>query len=86
MNLAAIEQLNPEKVEVEICLAEPPCLLQGIESEIDEMWSYVNKKDNQRWLWHAIDHATGKVLAYVFGTRNSGSLSTTKSITISFWH
>src|SRR5437870_13762770 len=22
-----------------------------------------------RWLWHAIDHATGAVLAYVFGRR-----------------
>lgn len=43
--------------------------LQEIESELDEMWSYVRKKDNQRWLWHAIDHATGKILAYVFGTR-----------------
>jgi insertion element IS1 protein InsB len=30
---------------------------------------YVAKKTNQRWLWHAIDHHTGKVLAYVFGRR-----------------
>ena len=33
------------------------------------MWSYVRHKGNQRWLWHAIDHATGKVLAYAFGDR-----------------
>jgi hypothetical protein len=33
------------------------------------MWSYVEKKDNPRWLWHAIDHHRGKVLAYVFGRR-----------------
>ena len=26
-------------------------------------------KSQQRWLWHAIDHHTGQVLAYVFGTR-----------------
>lgn len=38
-------------------------------AEIDEQWSYVGNKSNQRWLWHAIDHATGKVLAYVFGKR-----------------
>jgi len=31
------------------------------------MWSYVGSKDDPRWLWHAIDHASGKVLAYVFG-------------------
>jgi insertion element IS1 protein InsB len=29
----------------------------------------VRKKSNQRWLWHAIDHVTGNVLAYVFGKR-----------------
>ena len=33
------------------------------------MWSYVRRKSNPRWLWHAIDHHTGKVLAYVFGRR-----------------
>ena len=34
------------------------------EAEVDEMWSYVGRKENQRWLWHAIDHKIGKVLAY----------------------
>src|SRR5262249_29271232 len=37
--------------------------------EMDEMWSLVMRKKDQRWLWHAIDHATGAVLAYVFGRR-----------------
>ena len=39
------------------------------EAEADEMWSFVQRKKNQRWLWHAIDHHSGKVLAYVFGRR-----------------
>ena len=39
------------------------------ESELDEMWSFVGKKTNPRWLWHAIDRSTGQVLAYVFGRR-----------------
>jgi len=39
------------------------------ESELDEMWSYVSKKSNPRWLWHAIDRRSGQVLAYVFGRR-----------------
>lgn len=44
--------------------------IQKVESaELDEMWSYVGHKENQRWLWHAIDHTTGAVLAYVFGDR-----------------
>src|SRR5688500_1741500 len=33
------------------------------------MWAYVARKSNPRWLWHAIDHLTGQVLAYVFGRR-----------------
>jgi insertion element IS1 protein InsB len=36
---------------------------------MDEMWSFVGDKDTERWLWHAVDHGTGKVLAYVLGTR-----------------
>ena len=33
------------------------------------MWSFVSAKATARWLWHAIDHHTGRVLAYVIGTR-----------------
>jgi IS1 family transposase/transposase-like protein len=36
---------------------------------LDEMWSCVGTKATPRWLWHAIDHHTGRVLAYVVGTR-----------------
>ena len=52
-----------------ICLAQLPQKLDVVEYELDEMWSYVGNKDNPRWLWHAIDHSSGKVLAYVFGRR-----------------
>jgi insertion element IS1 protein InsB len=38
---------------------------QPLSSELDEMWSYVRSKAHPRWLWHAIDHHTGTVLAYV---------------------
>jgi IS1 family transposase len=38
-------------------------------ADVDDMWSFVGKKQEQRWLWHAIDHRTGEVLAYVFGRR-----------------
>ena len=33
------------------------------------MWSFVQNKDNQRWLWLAVDHSTRMVLAYTFGKR-----------------
>jgi insertion element IS1 protein InsB len=41
----------------------------GRAAEIDEMWSFVGAKASARWLWHALDHHTGTVLAYVVGTR-----------------
>jgi len=37
-------------------------------AEADEMWSYAQNKKNQVWLWHAIDHKTGDLLAYTFGS------------------
>jgi insertion element IS1 protein InsB len=40
------------------------------EAEVDDMWSFVQRKKEPRWLWHAIDHRGGQVLAYVFGRRN----------------
>lgn len=33
------------------------------------MQSFVAKKAFQRWLWHAIDHETGTILAFVLGAR-----------------
>ena len=39
------------------------------EAELDEQWSFVGKKSQQRWLWYAVDHATNTVIAYVFGRR-----------------
>jgi insertion element IS1 protein InsB len=64
-----LAQVHPEQVEVEICRDEELARRRGLKSELDEMWSYVGKKTNPRWLWHAIDHQSGKVLAYVFGRR-----------------
>ena len=52
--MSFLEQLNPEQIEVEIRLAEVPQNQDRLESELDEMWSYVAKKENQRWLWHAL--------------------------------
>jgi insertion element IS1 protein InsB len=39
------------------------------EAEVDEMWSFVGKKREPRWLWHAMDYRSGHVLAYVLGRR-----------------
>jgi insertion element IS1 protein InsB len=69
VNEPLLRVLYPENVEVEVCRAEELDRRRGLTSELDEMWSYVRCKANPRWLWHAIDHHTGQVLAYVFGRR-----------------
>jgi insertion element IS1 protein InsB len=33
------------------------------------MWSFVHNKDNQRWIWYAIDKEARAILAFVFGER-----------------
>jgi len=50
------------------------------EVEADEMWSFVQNKKNQRWLWHAIDHKSGKVLAYVLDTHSDSALKKLKAL------
>jgi len=69
VNHAVLASLNPQQVEVEICRADELDERRGLSSELDEMWSFVARKSNPRWMWHAIDHHTGKVLASVFGRR-----------------
>jgi insertion element IS1 protein InsB len=63
VNTALLRTLNPAEVAWNLERAGEA------EAEMDEMWSFVGNKGNPRWLWHAIDHHTGKVLAYVFGRR-----------------
>jgi insertion element IS1 protein InsB len=48
------------------------------------MWSFVGKKVNQRWLWHAIDRTSKKVLAYVFGTRKDEVFLQLKALLLPF--
>jgi insertion element IS1 protein InsB len=55
-------------------------LSETLEAEIDEMWSFVQNKGNQRWLWLAIDHNTRNVLAYTFGARKDVVFRELKSL------
>jgi len=64
-----LQVVKPEHITVEMCRSEALDYRRGLTSELDEMWSFVQSKANPRWLWHAIDHHTGTVLAYVFGRR-----------------
>jgi IS1 family transposase len=45
----------------------PPARLADV--EVDEMWSFVEKKRRQRWLWYAFSPKTKQVISYVRGRR-----------------
>jgi insertion element IS1 protein InsB len=35
---------------------------------MDEMWSFYHNKKRQIWLWQAVGHESGEVIAFWFGT------------------
>ena len=80
VNQGVLQHLHPEHVEVEIWRADELAQRRGLTSERDEMWSYVGKKAEPRWLWHAIDHHSGTVLAYIFGRRKDTVFLQLKSL------
>lgn len=41
--------------------------------ELDELWSFVLKKANKRWIWIALCRRTRQVVAYYIGSRNEES-------------
>jgi IS1 family transposase len=76
--------VNPEHISTVMCRSEELDRRRGLTSELDEMWSYVRCKANPRWLWHAIDHHTGKVLAYVFERRQDDVFPQLKALLAPF--
>ncbi len=50
MNLSVLKQLNSGAIAVNICLVRLDEAEPHKESELDEMWSFVGNKANQRWL------------------------------------
>lgn len=62
------------------------------EAELDEMWSFVQSKKQQRWLWHAYslregfanDHRSGQVLAYVLAPPVDTALTKLKQLLAPF--
>jgi len=41
--------------------------------ELDELWSFVSSKDNQRWVWIALCRRTRQVVAFFVGDRSEAS-------------
>ena len=57
---------------------------KGKEAELDEMWSFVGGKKQPWWLWEALDHKTGRIVAYTFGRRADRALLKLKALLAPF--
>lgn len=62
VNHAVLNDLNAADVHV--------LIPKVAAAAVDETWSVVGTKTQQRWFWPAIDHRTGVMLADVFGSRH----------------
>jgi IS1 transposase len=61
--------------------AAPTVVVRKVRAaELDEMWSFVGRKKHPRWLWGALDHQSGRILAYVFGRREDQALLQLKAL------
>jgi insertion element IS1 protein InsB len=78
VNEARLVQMDTQKAVVQLSRVEDP------EAELDEMWSFVQSKSQQRWLWHAIDHETREVLAYVLAPHHDEAFLKLKALLASF--
>ena len=46
---------------------------EDTDMELDELWSFVFKKDNKAWIWIALCRKTRQVVAYAVGDRSKNT-------------
>jgi insertion element IS1 protein InsB len=56
------------------------CQWEDTEAEADEMWSFVQSQAHQHWLWHAIDHDRGAILADVMAAHEDQAFWALKAL------
>jgi hypothetical protein len=78
INEARLAEIEPTQTVVQLCQ------WQEVEAEVDEMWSFVQSKRQERWLWHALDHNTGEVLAYVLSDHKDTAFLELKALLAPF--
>ena len=72
--LVTLPRSRPEPVRVQLRRA----------IELNELWSFVGAKTTAPWLWHALDHRTGRVLAYVVGSRKNATFLKLRALLVPF--
>jgi insertion element IS1 protein InsB len=63
----------PDHLHVQLPAGPTDVVVQLLEAEIDEMWSFVAKRANKRWIWIAMDAKMHQVIAFHVGDRSRES-------------
>lgn len=66
-------QAAPEDLYIKPSDGLSTVIVQRLEAELDELWSFVGKKANRQWVWIAMDATTHQVLAFHVGDRSGQS-------------
>jgi insertion element IS1 protein InsB len=66
-------QAVPEDLYAKPADGTPAVILQRLEAELDELWSFVGKKAKRQWVWIAMDATTRRVIAFHVGDRSQAS-------------
>lgn len=66
------EQL-PDDLNFQTNVATNELIIWSLESEVDEMWSFVGNKENKQWVWIAMDARSRQIIAFHVGDRSRRS-------------
>jgi insertion element IS1 protein InsB len=66
-------RVAPKDLYTKLANGTPAVILQRLEAELDELWSFIGKKANRQWIWIALDATTRQVLAFHVGDRSGQS-------------
>jgi insertion element IS1 protein InsB len=69
-------QAVPEDLYAKPADDTPAVILQRLEAELDELWSFVGEKANRQWVWIAMDTTPDKSLPFTSATAASAALNT----------
>jgi len=65
--IAEVYDQLPDDLYVQSTSPSRDVQLLRLEAEADELWSFVQRKENKQWVWLAFDPATKQVLAFYSG-------------------
>ena len=63
----------PDHLNLRLPASPAKVLMYKLEAEADEMWSFVQKKENKQWIWLAMDAKSRQIIAFHVGDRSRES-------------